>query len=54
MTVENPGHRVELRRADLDPDPVGQFRAWFDEAAKVNDMPEAMALATVDPPGSPT
>ena len=45
--------RVELRRSNLLPDPVEQFQAWFAEAAKFNDMPEAMALATVDAAGRP-
>jgi len=45
--------RVELRRSDLSPDPVEQFRIWFEEAGKFNDMPEAMALATVDAAGRP-
>ncbi len=45
--------RVELRRSNLAADPVEQFRAWFEEAAKFNDMPEAMALATVDAAGRP-
>jgi pyridoxamine 5'-phosphate oxidase len=34
---------------DLLPDPLEQFRAWFDEAP---GMREAMALATADPVGS--
>ena len=37
-----------MRRRDLDPDPVAQFRRWFKEAAAVVDMPEAVALATAD------
>ena len=44
---------MELRRADLLPDPVDQFRAWFREAAEFDPMPEAMTLATVDNAGRP-
>lgn len=45
----------ELRRADLDPDPLAQFRRWYEEAegAEVR-APEAMALATATPDGSPS
>ncbi|ADI13158.1 pyridoxamine 5'-phosphate oxidase [Truepera radiovictrix] len=47
--------RGALRRADLDPDPVAQFRAWLDEAcaAKLPE-PNAMVLATVGPSGQPS
>ena len=43
-----------LRRADLDPDPLVQFRRWFDEAAGVVRMPEAGAIATATPDGVPS
>ncbi len=46
---QHPG----LDRDDLDADPFTQFRIWFDRAAEVSPMPEAMAIATVDPAGSP-
>ncbi len=44
-----------LREEDLDPDPIRQFRAWFDEAA-LSEIPEvnAMALATATPDGRPS
>ncbi|MDQ2621538.1 MAG: pyridoxamine 5'-phosphate oxidase [Actinomycetota bacterium] len=42
-----------LDHADLDPDPIVQFGRWFDQAAAVSDMPEAMTLATVDGNGRP-
>jgi pyridoxamine 5'-phosphate oxidase len=44
-----------LREEDLDPDPIRQFRAWFDEAA-LGEVPEAnaMALATATPDGRPS
>ncbi len=41
--------REGLRRGDLDPDPVGQFRKWFGEAAAAELVePNAMVLATTD------
>jgi pyridoxamine 5'-phosphate oxidase len=43
-----------LRRADLDPDPLVQFRRWFDEAGGVVRMPEAGAIATATPDGVPS
>jgi pyridoxamine 5'-phosphate oxidase len=43
-----------LRGADLDSDPVAQFRRWFDEAAAVVEFPEAVALATADAAGRPS
>ena len=43
-----------LRRADLDPDPLGQFERWFDEARAVVRAPEAMALATAGAGGAPS
>jgi pyridoxamine 5'-phosphate oxidase len=44
----------ELRRADLDPDPLEQFRSWFAEAGAAVEVPEAVALATATPEGSPS
>jgi pyridoxamine 5'-phosphate oxidase len=35
-----------LRRADLDADPIEQFRRWFAAARESNPMPEAMTLCT--------
>lgn len=43
----------ELRRSDLDPDPIVQFERWFEEASEVAPLPEAMTLATVDAGGAP-
>jgi pyridoxamine 5'-phosphate oxidase len=44
-----------LRRRDLDPDPLAQFRAWFDEATEAGvPLPEAMTIATVSADGSPS
>jgi pyridoxamine 5'-phosphate oxidase len=42
-----------LSRADLDPDPIAQFRAWFAEAQAEAPLAEAIALATVDEDGLP-
>jgi pyridoxamine 5'-phosphate oxidase len=42
-----------LSRADLDPDPIAQFRAWFAEARAHAPLAEAIALATVDDAGLP-
>jgi pyridoxamine 5'-phosphate oxidase len=44
----------ELRRGDLAADPLEQFRRWYGEAAGVVEVPEAMALATAAPAGSPS
>jgi pyridoxamine 5'-phosphate oxidase len=43
-----------LRRADLDPDPIRQFDAWFGEAAAA-EIPDvnAVALATAGADGAP-
>ena len=39
---------------DLDPDPLRQFRRWFEDAAGAVDVPEAMALATAAQDGRPS
>lgn len=48
-------HRGPLEREQLDADPIVQFGRWFDEACEhVQDAePNAMALATVGPDGTP-
>jgi pyridoxamine 5'-phosphate oxidase len=47
--------RGELREEDLLPDPIAQFRLWFDEAAAANIVdPNAMSLATATPAGETT
>jgi pyridoxamine 5'-phosphate oxidase len=43
-----------LRRADLDPDPLRQFAAWFTQATDAVDQPEAVVLATATPSGAPS
>ncbi len=47
--------RFSLHEKDADPDPIRQFRAWFDDAATSGE-PEvnAMALATATPDGRPS
>lgn len=43
-----------LRRADLDPDPLRQFAAWYTQAADAVDAPEAVVLATATAAGVPS
>ena len=44
-----------FNRADLDADPIEQFRKWFDEAAASGmPLPEAVTLATADREGRPS
>ena len=46
--------RGQLRRADLAPDPLAQFRCWMDEAVAAAVVePTAMSLATVGRDGRP-
>jgi pyridoxamine 5'-phosphate oxidase len=45
----------ELRRTDLDPDPIVQFRRWFADAdAAEVPLANAIALATADADGVPS
>ncbi len=43
----------ELRRDQLNPDPIVQFGLWFEEASETAPLPEAITLATVDADGAP-
>lgn len=44
-----------LRRRQLDPDPLRQFAAWYEEARAAGEpMPEAAALATATCDGRPS
>ena len=44
-----------LRRADLHPDPIQQFKNWFQAVLSAGvDEPNAMNLATVDAEGQPS
>ena len=46
---------MELRRSDLEPDPLAQFAAWFRAAGEAGvPVPEAMALATANVGGAPS
>jgi pyridoxamine 5'-phosphate oxidase len=46
---------VALREQDLDPDPLGQFVAWFEEAGQAGlREPAAVAVATSTPDGAPS
>jgi len=45
----------ELRRADLDPDPIALFRAWLADADAAGvPLANAIALATADADGTPS
>ena len=47
--------RAELRRADLNPDPLAQFQAWFGEALAAGlPEPYAMQVATANAAGRPS
>jgi pyridoxamine 5'-phosphate oxidase len=47
--------QVGLSETDLDPDPIRQFRRWFDEATAAGvPEPNAMTLATATPQGVPS
>jgi pyridoxamine 5'-phosphate oxidase len=44
-----------LDERDLLPDPLAQFRRWYDDAVAAGlDLPEAMTLATADGEGRPS
>ena len=47
--------RAGLHESDLDPDPVEQFRRWFEEALAADlHEPNAVTLATATPDGKPS
>jgi pyridoxamine 5'-phosphate oxidase len=46
--------QIELRRRDLDPDPLRQFERWWAEAAVAAHVPERVALATASADGAPS
>ena len=47
--------RAGLDESDADPDPIEQFRKWFDEALAADlHEPNAMTLATAAPDGKPS
>jgi pyridoxamine 5'-phosphate oxidase len=43
-----------LDERELDPEPLRQFELWFREAAAIVRAPEATAIATATPEGSPS
>ena len=46
---------LSLREQDVDPDPLRQFRAWFEQAVQHGaPQPEAAAVATASPDGAPS
>ena len=45
---------MELRRTDLDADPLRQFQKWFEDAADVVRAREAMAVATATAEAAPS
>ncbi len=48
-------HGQPLREQDADPDPFRQFALWFEQAGPAGVRePEAVALATASPDGSPS
>jgi pyridoxamine 5'-phosphate oxidase len=48
-------HAQPLREEDVDPDPLRQFEAWFEQAARAGvRSPEAAALATASADGMPS
>ncbi|HMD44556.1 MAG TPA: pyridoxamine 5'-phosphate oxidase [Acidimicrobiales bacterium] len=54
MSGPGPDHARPLLEAEAAADPVTQFTRWFDEAALVSPMPEALAVATVGADGRPS
>jgi pyridoxamine 5'-phosphate oxidase len=47
--------RTGLDESDADPDPLEQFRKWFDQALAADlHEPNAMTLATATPDGNPS
>ena len=53
--MASPIELAPLREADVDPDPIRQFAAWFAAAGEAGvAQPEAAALATADDSGAPS
>ncbi|MFZ5623269.1 MAG: pyridoxamine 5'-phosphate oxidase [Gemmatimonadota bacterium] len=47
--------RARLDESDVDPDPIVEFRRWFDDAIRAEVLePNAMTLATATPDGMPS
>ena len=55
MTFIRQGYKDKgLDKEDLNTDPVIQFESWFEEAKKLEPIPTAMSLSTVNNNGEPT
>ena len=55
LTFIRQGYKnMGLDKEDLNADPIIQFESWFEEAKKVEPIPTAMSLATVNNIGEPT
>ena len=53
--LRNEYTRAGLSEADVEPDPISQFRAWFEDALAAGlHEPNAMTLATSTPDGKPS
>lgn len=53
MSRNTDHEHAPLARARLSADPVDQFAVWFDESARLIEMPEAATLATADKDAQP-
>ena len=55
MSEAEQPHASPLRESTVDPDPVAQFAAWFEDARVAGiRLPEAMVLATARADGAPS
>lgn len=55
MTNENLSAASELDEASVNPNPIRQFQAWFDDAKAAGlPLPEAMTVATATQDGRPS
>jgi len=55
LTFIRQGYKDKgLDKEDLNTDPVIQFESWFEEAKKLEPIPTAMSLSTVNNNGEPT
>ena len=54
LTFIRQGYKDKgLDKKDLNSDPIIQFESWFDEAKKLEPIPTAMSLSTVNNNGEP-
>lgn len=55
MNPEQSREAIFLLESDMAPDPIAQFRAWWEKVRAANlYQPEAMTLATATPSGEPS